>query len=730
MPHGYFDPRHMRLRLHGFSTRAVHSHDTQPLAFPAEASMPQVCIMLNRLLLVLFILLAAPALAQQSSASLPHTRVEIVAETPAPKAGSRFALALKVTPAKGWHTYYEYPGDTGMAPRPQWTLPDGVRISPFRFPVPETFVVSGLMNHVYAGENILLADVDVPENASDTLPIRVKLDWLVCDDRLCVPEQAELGLDLNIGDGRIDPRAKPLFDRAYQALPRPLSETAHFALVGQKLRLSVPFADAAGITSAHFFAQRDDAIRFAAPQTIRHSDDVIIIETELLTDAPDNIAQLPGLLRLERGTQLIGLQLSAVPGHVPAGELLLPASNQQTQPFVLALGLAVLGGLLLNLMPCVFPILSLKALSLARSGQSTRTAQTEALAYTLGILIVTVLLGLAAILIAQAGRGAGWAFQLQDPRVIMLLMLLVFAIGLNFTGLFEVSFGTANFGHQLASRPGAMGAFFTGTLAAFVATPCTGPFMAGALGAALFLPPAMGLAIFAGLGLGLALPFLAVGFLPPLRRLLPKPGAWMETFRHILSVPMLVTALGLGWVLGRQAGSDQLVVGLSAALGMALLLWMAGLRQRRARSGLLPLLLALTLGLGSPFLLQAQANAAPERNNSAPLASLSQDFSEQNLQQALATGQPLFLYFTADWCLTCKVNEKGALADARVAAHFREAGIQVMIGDWTSPDSEIARFLERNGRAGIPLYLYYGTDGQVKELPQLLTVNMLIELAS
>ncbi len=384
-------------------------------------------------------------------------------------------------------------------------------------------------------------------------------------------------------------------------------------------------------------------------------------------------------------------------------------------------------------MPCVFPILSLKAMSLAKAGTSAAAARTEGVAYTAGVILSCVALGGVAIALARAGEGAGWAFQLQDPRVILFLLLLVLAIGLNFAGLFEINLGSANVGQGLAAKAGPQGAFFTGVLAAFVATPCTGPFMAGALGAALVLPPAAGLAVFAGLGLGLALPFLAIGFVPALRRLMPRPGPWMQTFRRILAIPMLLTAVALAWVLGRQAGVNALAFGLLAALLVALGLWWVGLRQARLGPAALPVALSLVAALGAPLFLPRLAEdgtAMASTVTRAPAGLGGVAFTPAALEAVTATGKPTFLYFTADWCITCKVNEKGALSSPRVAEAFEAAGIQVMVGDWTRPDPAIARFLEARGRAGIPLYLFYAPDGTITELPQILTVDMLTALAS
>ena len=685
--------------------------------------------MLTRLLILLATLLAGPALAQ-SSAELPNTRVEIVSEVKAPAPGQRFTIGLVMTPKPGWHTYWENPGDSGMPTRADWAVPPGVTVSGLRYPVPETYVVAGLMNHVYSAENVLLADVTVPQSASGSLPLKLRLDWLVCDDKICIPEGADLALTLPIGDGAADPAQQSRFSDARAALPRQLFERASFTTDGKRLRLSVPTSGTDSVTAAHFFPAGDDAMLFASPQTVTRTDTALIIESDAVPGTSP--ATIAGLLRIERGGEVMGLTLTAAPGAVTQGEPLKAArASADLSGFLPALGLAILGGLLLNLMPCVFPILSLKALSLARSGESAAHARTEGLAYSAGVILVTTGLGLAAILIARAGAGAGWAFQLQDPRVILFLLLLTFAIGMNFAGLFEVNLGTANVGSSLAAQPGARGAFFTGALAAFVATPCTGPFMAGALGAALVLPPAAGLAVFAGLGLGLALPFLAVGFLPGLRKRLPKPGPWMLTFRRILAVPMFLTALALAWVLGRQGGINALMAGLGAVLLLAICLWVIGLRQQRRAPLAVTVSLAALVALAGPLALdRVPLDAAAQAAPSAPADLDATPYSVEALAAARAAGKPVFLYFTADWCLTCKVNEKGALSDPEVAASFRKAGIQVMVGDWTRPDPVIARFLEEQGRAGIPLYLFYAADGEVRELPQILTVSSLTDLAS
>lgn len=690
--------------------------------------------MLRRFLIAILALVAAP-LAAASVAELPHTRVELVAESATAAPGARLTVGIVMKPKPGWHTYWSNPGDSGMPTSARWTLPEGVTTGPLRYPVPDTFVVAGIMNHVFSGENVLLADIEVPAGHGGPLPLRLQLDWLVCDDKLCVPESATLAIDLAAGDGRADPAQEARFEAARAALPRALSEPASFTLDGKRIRLKVPLAGTDSVTRAHFFPDADDSFIFASPQQVTRTADALILEADAVPGAQP--ANLTGLVRIERGDpksggDILGLTLAATPGPVAPGEPhATPGKSGTSAGFLPAFGLALLGGLLLNLMPCVFPILSLKAMSLARAGGSEATARQEGLAYTAGVVLVTTLLGLVAILLARAGAGAGWAFQLQDPRVILFLLLLTFAIALNFAGLFEADLGTANAGAGLATQPGSRGAFFTGALAAFVATPCTGPFMAGALGAALVLPPAAGLAVFAGLGIGLALPFLAIGFIPALRRRLPRPGNWMASFRRILAIPMFLTALALAWVLGRQAGLEALMAGLAAALALAVALWVLGLRQQQQKPTGLAAALAVVLALAAPLTLGRLTGESPAlAAASAPEGLAGTPFSPEALATARAAGTPTFLYFTADWCLTCKVNEKGALSDPAVATAFRKAGIEVMVGDWTRPDPAIARFLEQKGRAGIPLYLFYRADGTVTELPQLLTTTMLEDLAS
>jgi thiol:disulfide interchange protein len=436
------------------------------------------------------------------------------------------------------------------------------------------------------------------------------------------------------------------------------------------------------------------------------------------------LGSVEGVLEIGKGQ---GLVVRAGRGAVPAAGVPIAGPAQEEEGatsglILVALAGAVLGGLLLNIMPCVFPILSLKALSLARAGGDESSARHEAVAYAAGVILTCLALGGLLLALRAGGVAAGWAFQLQDPRIILILLLLVTAVAFNLAGLFELPAITG--GDRLASRGGTHGAFWTGALAAFVATPCTGPFMGAALGAALVLPTAAALAIFAGLGLGIALPFLLLGFVPALRRRLPRPGPWMTRFRHILSVPMFLTALALLWILSRQAGTSGLLVGaVATAVLIAALAWF-GRRQGKARAWL-PLAPAVAAGLAAILLIPAVAAPAAAQGGLVLNAS---PFSEERLARLQADGRPVFVYFTADWCVTCKVNEQAVLKSDAVAEAFEDSGVSVLVGDWTNGDPAITRFLERHGRSGVPLYLYYAPGRPAHVLPQLLTTGSVTAL--
>ena len=655
--------------------------------------------MLLRHLLILIAILLVPALAQARG-----IEPELVAEGPAPP-GGEVEIAIHMRPAAGWHGYWLNPGDAGLPMDVKWQLPRGYSAGSLRYPVPSRLIVADLMNYVYERDYAVLVRLKVPADAKGTIPIRADARWLACTDKICVPEQGQLALDLPVGSGTPN-RAQ--FDAWRRALPQPLATVGHFETAGDKLRVAVPLPASVSVGEPYVFPITDKVINYEAKQGFRRSGDMLVAELKRTGGAP---AQFTGVLALGDGR---GLEFRAVPGAVPdtGTPIGVLGANAMLWAVLGALG----GGILLNLMPCVFPILALKALHLSRAGGEAREARRDALAYTSGAVAGTGALGAALLAIRAAGSEVGWAFQLQDPRTIMLLLLLATAITANLLGLFELP--------VLGGRARPAGGFATGALAAFVATPCAGPFLGAALGTALLLPPAGSVLVFAALGLGLAIPFLLVAFVPRLRNMLPKPGRWMQRLQRFLAIPMGATGIACLWLLYRQGGEVLFLDGfIAACLLLGALLCFA--RPERIQKIWAWLALATLAVFLTPILTIKTDRAASMSRNAAG----AEAWSEERVASYLQQRHPVFVYFTADWCLTCKVNEAAAIDRDEVRDAFKTAGVKVLAGDWTNGDPAITRFLESRGRAGVPLYLWYAPGKPPEELPQILTPSMLISRA-
>ena len=646
-----------------------------------------------RLLLLLFLLFLLPAGA-------PARGIEpaLVAEGPAPP-GGEVELAVRMRPAPGWHGYWLNPGDAGLPMTLDWVLPAGFSAGPLRYPVPTRLMVAGLMNYVFERDYAVLVRLKVPMDAKGVIPIRANARWLACTDKICVPEQGQLALDLPVGSGTPD-RAE--FDAWRKGLPQPLATLAHFEFSRGKLSVAIPLPASVEIKDPYVFPVTDKLLDYEAPQRFRRSGDWVI--ADLSSNAPPET--FSAVLAVGDGR---GLEFSAVPGIVPAGGTSLGAVGWHA--VILAIVGAIAGGMLLNLMPCVFPILALKALHVSRIGQEGRQARTDALAYTAGAVVGTGALGALLLAIRAAGAEAGWAFQLQDPRTIMLLLLLATAITANLLGLFELP--------VLGGRSQAAGSFGTGALAAFVATPCAGPFLGAALGTALLLPPLGSVAVFAALGLGLALPFLLVAFVPAIRDRLPRPGAWMDRLKRFLAIPMWASAAAALWLLYRQTGERGLMIGIAATIGLLFALFEAGRLQRKGQGG------AWGGAVAALALAAVAISLVPARSEASRSVAGAEPWSEARLATYVRQHRPVFVYFTADWCLTCKVNETAAIDRSEVRDSFKKARVQVLVGDWTNGNPAITRFLESRGRAGVPLYLWYAPGKEPEELSQVLTPAML-----
>ena len=651
-----------------------------------------------RRLSILLALLFLPALA-----SARGIEPQLVAEGPAPP-GGEVELAIHMVTAPGWHGYWQNPGDAGLPMDVKWSLPPGFAPGPLRYPVPSRLTVADLMNYVYERDYAVLVRLKVPNGATGTIPIRAEAHWLACTDKICVPEQGELALDLPVGTGTPE-RAR--FDAWRQALPQPLASIGRFAVAGDTLRVAIPLPASVEVKAPYLFPLVDGPVDYDAKQTFRRAGDLVIAELKRKGPAPNAFS---GVLALADGR---GLEFRATPGEVPQGGT--PLGELGANATLWAVLGALLGGILLNLMPCVFPILGLKALHLSRAGESPGEARRDALAYTAGAVVGTGALGVALLALRAAGAEAGWAFQLQDPRTILLLLLLAVAITANLLGLFELP--------VLGGSARPAGSFGTGALAAFVATPCAGPFLGAALGTALLLPVAESVLVFAALGLGLAIPFVAIAFVPALRNRLPRPGPWMRRLQRVLAIPMALSALAALWLLYRQAGNPGLLLGAAGAIGLALLLFGAGQRQRSGGRVLWAVPAALAMAALLIVVIPPRSSAEARGQLTDPT------WSEAEVARDLSAGHPVFVYFTADWCLTCKANEAGAIDRAEVRDAFKKAGVKVLAGDWTNGNPAITRFLEARGRAGVPYYLWYQPGTPPEELPQILTPSMLTSRA-
>ncbi|HXJ00845.1 MAG TPA: thioredoxin family protein, partial [Micropepsaceae bacterium] len=565
--------------------------------------------------------------------------------------------------------------------------------------------------------------------------------WLVCSD-VCIPEDTQLTLPLSVTatPPPADAKTATLFADARAKLPHAAPWPAVYDAGDKRFALLVqsPELAKAAPREVAFYPYTDGFVESAAPQTLGTSDKGFVIQSatgyKLATqEKRKGAGKFEGLLVLTGADGRVdALNVEAEPGSVPASSVTLHDNASADVGLIQALVFAFLGGLILNLMPCVFPVLSMKALALAAKREAPDKAKLSALSYGAGAVLSFVALAAGLILLRSGGASLGWGFQLQQPIFVTALALLMFAVGLNLSGLYEIGGGRlSNVGGTLAGRDGSLGSFFTGVLAVVVATPCTAPFMGAAMGYALTTNGAVALAVFAALGLGFAAPFMVLGFWPAALRVLPRPGAWMTTLRQVLAFPMYGAAIWLVWVLSQQAGSDGVLAVLAAALALAFGLWIYGRSQTadgtRRRMGFAAAALAV---LGAIVLVPlAGAGVRPSGSaNAAPQGAFAYEpFSAAKLQSLRDEGRPVFVNATAAWCITCLVNEKVALSGGKLAEAFSARKVAALKADWTNQDSEITSLLASQGRSGVPLYLYYAPGAEKPAvLPQLLTESTVL----
>jgi thiol:disulfide interchange protein/DsbC/DsbD-like thiol-disulfide interchange protein len=720
---------------------------------------------LFRFILVTLLLLAAglPALAASSSADAPHVHVQLVFPKSDlyPKPSNDAGLYFKLEP--GWHVYWKNPGDAGEPPHIQWTLPSGIVAGPLQFPAPKRLPLGPLMDFGYDDEVLFPFKLNVAANVKPgPIVLHAKVDWLVCSS-VCIPGKAELEAHPDVAASEAVAGAKSadynLWLRLAGALPKPLPANAKAAFQPAPAGFRLAVETGQRETEASFFPADENILDNPAPQRLTPTATGLILDLKKDANLSANPAQLRGVLELSGGRAYEIAALPAGKTAIPAG-VGAPIEQQASGPkgpadsgasvtgaeapayhtpgsaaasgFWLLLlrtsGLAFLGGLLLNLMPCVFPVLFLKGLALVNSGSEERhKLRAHGFVYTAGILVsfwvlVAVLLGLRA-----AGATLGWGFQFQSPVFLALMAGLLFFLGLSLAGQFEIGLTLTSAGGSLAAKQGYTGSFFTGVLAVVVATPCTAPFMGAAIGYALAQSPAVTFAVFTALALGLAAPYVALTLQPAWTRLLPKPGVWMEILRQAISVPIFITVIWLAWVLAQAYGASVLATLLAAFLLLAIAGWFLGRwpAQRWATvvAGLiLVAVIALCAIAPGKLALASETLAPPETHGGW------QPWSAEAVSSYQAQGRLVFVDFTASWCLSCQVNERVALGQPEVMQAFKDGNVILLKADWTRHDEAITQALTALGRSGVPAYaLYAPGENSPQLLPEVLTPGIVTD---
>lgn len=661
-----------------------------------------------RLLTLTFVSVAGlfSTAAQAFGPDLDPVVAELFTDYDAVAAGDEFQIAVRITPESGWHTYWINPGDAGRPTQVAFSGVEGLVVSEPRFPVPEAVREEVLMTYGYGHAHTLLYQARMPEAAHGEVTIQAHVSWLVCKD-ICIPGSAHLSETMRVGS-KGSPRNADVFTAAKSHFPSAASgETGRFDLVDGAFVFDLPARHA---KPAAVYPDTQYLMNHAAEP--RWSSDGLQLQWPIAfegVEAPSAMRLL--VLSADGSAQWLNMQRGSVQGLSSSAA---PASSNKQNLMTVwnAIILAFLGGMLLNLMPCVFPVLALKAMGLSR-GEDLAEKRTEAWIYTAGVIASFV--GLAAILLMLRAGGAalGWGFQLQNPAVVAVLAVMLAFLGLALAGWTQIGMGFMGWGQNLTQGNSPKAAFFTGVLAVVVASPCTAPFMGAALGFAITQPTFIALAVFFCLGLGLAAPILLIALVPGLARRLPKPGPWMDKAKHIMAIPLFATAAWLLWVVASQAGLPALVVSIAALLVIAVV-------SRQSPDGRLVESAGLRAfgWLVAIILVSAPALLPPAESR---LAGEWQAWSKQRVEELQAQKQAVFVDFTADWCISCLVNERTALSHSSVQTLLADKEVVLLKADWTRQDPAITAGLAEFDRNGVPLYLLYTPAGEVIVLPQILT---------
>ncbi len=644
-----------------------------------------------------------------------HLTAEMVTLAPQIAAGSQLQAGLTLTLEEKWHVYWLNAGDSGEPPHVVWTLPPGIAAGPMQFPIPERLPLGPLMDFGYEDEvtfpMMLHADASVKPGP---IHLDAKVDWLICRE-VCIPGKAHLGLNLNVVRGPLPaPPVVGSLGEALSLLPQPLPPSAQVTVNSGPKDFAITLITGKPASDIEFYPFDQDQIANAADQDTQSLPNGIRIwvpKDDTLTKSP---ATLHGLLKLDEKTAY-EFTAPVTPGAIASPS----SSNASSLTTLSAIGLAFLGGILLNLMPCVFPVLFLKALALVNSSNEERKRlRTHGFIYALGILVSFWLVVALLLALRAGGSQLGWGYQLQSPTFVAVLAAFLFFFALTLAGQFDLGLSLTSAGGSLAQQQGYTGSFFTGVLATVVATPCTAPLMGAAVGFALLQPIWLTFVIFTSMALGLALPYVLLSAQPAWVRLLPKPGAWMEMLKQFTALILFGAAIWLAWVYGSLAGSDA-TDRIALLLGCFLLLAVAGWVLGRWP--------AQTKAMIAAVLIVIAALAIPLTPQKASAVTW-QPYSDQTLQQARASGRPVFIDFTAAWCLSCQVNERFVLNSTDVQKALQSSNVMLLKADWTKYDPAITAQLASVGRSGVPTYVIYpaGTNSAADVLPEFLTKSIVL----
>lgn len=692
------------------------------------------------LFFIAFCALATGAGAQETvknTVTTEQVQAELMAHAPdGIDPGKTVWVGLQLKHQPEWHTYWKNSGDSGLATTLNWTLPAGVLAGDIAWPLPVKIPIGNLANYGYDGNVLLPVPLTItpdfrPSVLNSELEVKLQASWLVCKLE-CVPQDGTFVLRLPLKGSTASNGA--VFDAAFKAQPVALEQAGSITLQGHTLNVSVTGLPASlQGKNLDFFPETPEIIETAADWTQSWQGAVWTAAVPMAQHRASSPEVIPLVLAGQVGQERLGFVTQArvsgawpttAPAAVQTGAqspaATTPASLNLPSSLWLALLGALLGGMILNLMPCVFPVLAIKVVGFARHGANQRRQRFGGLAYSAGVVLSFVALGALMLALRGAGEQLGWGFQLQSPAVVAALAVLFTVIGLNLAGLFEFGQFVPSSVAALEAKNPSVDAFLSGILAVVIASPCTAPFMGASLGLALALPATQALAIFATLGIGMALPYLAASWSPALARKLPRPGAWMNTFRHAMAFPMFATVVWLVWVLGQQSGIDGAAALLALLLSLALLVWALGLqgRSRLVMSTLSGAALAFLLGSIGPNVTKPLENF-----DSTASTALWQPWTPGKVEQLRAIGTPVFVDFTAAWCVTCQYNKKTTLANAEVLADFAARKVTLLRADWTRRDPAITTALAQLGRNGVPVYVLYQVGRAPVVLSEILSVT-------